>query len=293
MKNVNSLKLLAIAVGLAGSSHLAVGQEKEKKVELHLVKEINGEKITLDTTFVLEDGQSMSDIELHAPWNEIAVDNDVHVVKGHGDTEFHSIRVEQDGDGEVKEIKVWVDDEGSTHHLQGGQTFFIETDMDQDGEHNSKKHVIIIGEDNVEIRGADDIVFEREGNTLIEVKNGDENVFVVRVRHEKMDEDELEDLRKAIDGSYEVAEDGLEVSDFMVFPNPSDGDIKVAFETSSEINVNLYVFDQAGKRVYSELLKKVEGAETIEVDLTNQPAGIYYVNLTDGSTSSTRKIVID
>lgn len=291
MKKLFSLNLLAVALLIFGGANLAVGQESHE-VRLHLVKEVNGESMSLDTVIKLQEGQSMSDIELPAPWNDVEVHGEHHEAGNHM---YKTIRVESTaGDGEVQEVKVWKTDGGEDIHLlEGNHTFFIEVEEDENGEKTEKKHVVIIGDGNVEVRDADDMLFEEKGNMLFEMKDGSDNIFVVRVHHEKMNEDELEDLRKAIDGSYEVAEDGLGVSDLMVFPNPSEGEFKVAFEVKEEASMNLYVFDQSGKRIFSEKLKNIEGSQTIDVDLSNQPAGIYYVNLTDGKTSSTRKVVID
>ncbi|MCE2496885.1 MAG: T9SS type A sorting domain-containing protein [Flavobacteriales bacterium] len=283
--------LFLSALMVVGGVNRAVGQEKQSEVRLHLVKEVNGETQELDTVIVLQEGQSMDDIELPAPWG------DVHMHGSDGgdvDVQVKTVRIEgvEDGD-EVQEVRVWKA-EGGEHIklLEDGQTFFIEVEEDENGEKTESKHVIMIENGHVEMRDAGDMEF-KEGNTLIEVKNGSDNVFVVRVRHEKLNEDELEDLRRAIDGSYEVAEDGLAIGDLNVYPNPSNGDIKVSFEVAQEADMNLYVFDQAGKRVFSKCLKNVKGSQTIEVDHTNEPAGVYYINLTDGKTSSTRKLVIE
>lgn len=305
MKNLFSLKSAGIAALALALALPASAQETETKRELrlNLVKEVDGKTTTLDTVIVLEPGQSIDDIELPAPWSDIA--------HGHPGTEnVYEIEIEDDSDHKqvimikghphgkdhkmkMKDGTVWISEDGSEMKVKGGQTIFIETESEDEEDGNKvKKHVVIIGDGSVEVRDADNLEFESKGNTLIEVKEGSSDVFVVRVSVEKMSEDELEDLRKSIDG-YQVEEDGLDLESLNVYPNPSNGEFSVSLESSREAHLNLYVFNQAGQRVFTEKLKKMSGSETIELDLTNQPAGVYYVNLTDGNTSSTRKVVIE
>mgnify|MGYP001290699297 CR=1 FL=1 len=306
MKNLFSLKTAGIAALALVLSIPVSAQETETKRELrlNLVKEVDGEKMTLDTVFVLEPGQSMKDIELPAPWSDIAhghpgtenvfeieVDDEgddkkVIIVTGHPHGEDHEV--------EFTEKKVWITEDGSeVQLLKDGQTFFIEVES-EDSEEGSdiQKHVVIIGDGSVEVKSADNIEFESKGNTLIEVKEGSTDVFVVRVSTEKMTAEELDDLRKSIEG-YEVEEDGLDLESLNVYPNPSNGAFSVSLGTGKESSLNLYVFNQAGQRVFTKKLKKLSGTEVFELDLTDQPAGVYYVNITDGNTSSTRKVVIE
>ena len=306
MKNLFSLKTAGIAALALVLSLPVSAQETETKRELrlNLVKEVDGEKMTLDTVIVLEPGQSMDDIELPAPWSDIA--------NGHPGTEdIFEIEVEDEGDdkkviivtghprGENHEVeftekKVWITEDGSeVQLLKDGQTFFIEVES-EDSEEGSdiQKHVVIIGDGSVEVKSADNIEFESEGNTLIEMKKGSKDVFIVRVSMEKMSEEELDDLRKSIEG-YEVEEDGLDLESLNVYPNPSNGAFSVSLGSGKESSLNLYVFNQAGQRVFTKKLKKLSGTEVFEIDLTDQPAGVYYVNITDGNTSSTRKVVIE
>jgi len=311
MKNLFSLKNASVALLALAISVPAVAQETDKKTEvrLNLVKEVDGQTQTLDTIIFLEPGQSAKDIVLPAPWNEMTTltediigsenvmeieiedeskENRVIVVKG-----MHAADIDE-SEMDHSEHQVWVSDDGKEINLlKGGQTIFIETESDdsEDGK-EIHKHVVIIGDQSIEVKEANDLEFKTKGNTLIEVREGSSDVFVVRVSVERMTEDELDELRKSIDG-YHVEEDGLDLESLNVYPNPSNGEFSVSLESSRETNLNLYVFNQAGQRVFTEKLKKMSGSETIELDLTNQPAGVYYVNLTDGKTSSTRKVVIE
>ena len=58
---------------------------------------------------------------------------------------------------------------------------------------------------------------------------------------------------------------------FVVYPNPSDGRFMV--EVNNEVIGAMYIYDVLGKLV----LKQQANSATVEVVLTNQPAGLYYL----------------
>jgi hypothetical protein len=68
----------------------------------------------------------------------------------------------------------------------------------------------------------------------------------------------------------------------IIFPNPTDNVLNVE---CSKQNVELQIFNFSGEVVYSEKLK----SNSIHL---NQPAGIYFVKVSDGQKTYTQKLVI-
>jgi hypothetical protein len=58
------------------------------------------------------------------------------------------------------------------------------------------------------------------------------------------------------------------------------------------LEFKLDVYNNRGVKVYEEENIKVDGAETIRMDLGNQPSGIYLVNLYNQSGKWIEKLII-
>jgi hypothetical protein len=88
--------------------------------------------------------------------------------------------------------------------------------------------------------------------------------------------------------------DELQTADFKLYPNPSKGGFNldiVADELIDEYSVSVY--NLIGEQVYaqsgitsSKIMKKY-------IDITDQPAGVYFVKLNAGDVSLSRKIVVE
>lgn len=74
---------------------------------------------------------------------------------------------------------------------------------------------------------------------------------------------------------------------FQVYPNPSSGTFKVAFE-SSVSNAQLTIFTTEGKEVMQ--LSNQSGSQ-FEIDLSNQPEGMYWLQVS-GDVNGTKKLML-
>lgn len=69
---------------------------------------------------------------------------------------------------------------------------------------------------------------------------------------------------------------------FTVYPNPSDGLLHLQFRDIVSPQSRIEIFSLAGDKIYDEIFNKT-GSFTIDVDLTNEPPGLYIVrNLNTG-----------
>ncbi|WP_158868381.1 T9SS type A sorting domain-containing protein [Maribellus comscasis] len=77
-----------------------------------------------------------------------------------------------------------------------------------------------------------------------------------------------------------------------IYPNPSTGVFNITLANEKEGNVQLDVFSVNGKRIYSGTREVTYDSNTVSLDLTGKPAGIYFFRMTENSTVITRKIVL-
>ncbi|MEO7283973.1 S8 family serine peptidase [Gelidibacter sp.] len=88
--------------------------------------------------------------------------------------------------------------------------------------------------------------------------------------------------------------DNILSNSLAVFPNPSQGEFTISFESRSNTNdnVNVSIYDISGRLVYknSFMNNSLQFYETIQ--LNNATPGIYIANISKGNSSTTHKIVI-
>ncbi len=83
------------------------------------------------------------------------------------------------------------------------------------------------------------------------------------------------------------------VSNFEIFPNPTEGIAQLALDLSTATEVNIEVIDQLGRVVLQESNQKLPaGRNLTSIDLSNHPAGIYTVSLNYGGKSIREKLIV-
>ena len=92
-----------------------------------------------------------------------------------------------------------------------------------------------------------------------------------------------------IDGNTRLVDNNITLS---VYPNPTDGQFIFSFETEIEDYLNIEIYNAAGKLIYSNLNKKSIGFNSIEIDLGNQPAGMYIIHVTGNNVNQTEKVIV-
>ena len=83
------------------------------------------------------------------------------------------------------------------------------------------------------------------------------------------------------------------VSDFVLYPNPNDGNFKVRFNTFTVNDFSLLIYDMLGKQVYNEELKSFSGTYDKEPDIKLNPS-VYFLELrtADKKVLKREKIVV-
>ncbi len=77
-----------------------------------------------------------------------------------------------------------------------------------------------------------------------------------------------------------------------LFPNPTNGIINVTLTSDKFENANIQVLDALGKIVYTTEGINISGTNTVQVDLTNEPQGLYFVTVSGDGQRITKKIFV-
>lgn len=84
-------------------------------------------------------------------------------------------------------------------------------------------------------------------------------------------------------------------SEFMVYPNPTSGELIIKYDVLKRADVRVDIFDIKGGFIKTvvNINGQFEGKYQIPVSLTTLPNGIYIINLTNGDKKISEKVVIE
>jgi subtilisin-like proprotein convertase family protein len=88
-----------------------------------------------------------------------------------------------------------------------------------------------------------------------------------------------------------LAVPSYQVSDFVLYPNPNKGDFYIRFGSPNKTNIQVFVTDFLGQRVYEkEFVNTVDVNEHIR--LSNIASGVYFVTVVDGNGRGDSKMIV-
>jgi hypothetical protein len=81
----------------------------------------------------------------------------------------------------------------------------------------------------------------------------------------------------------------IESNNFIIYPNPNNGNFTVQFDNLLNENVNFEIFNIVGQLVYK---KNLINATKHEVNLKEFSNGVYSIKITTTHSSISRKLII-
>ncbi len=76
-----------------------------------------------------------------------------------------------------------------------------------------------------------------------------------------------------------------------VYPNPTDGPVMIDLTSGEHEDGRLEIADLLGRKVFVKQFQNIT-AESMEVDLSTYPRGVYFVNFYSGKEQLTRKLIV-
>lgn len=134
---------------------------------------------------------------------------------------------------------------------------------------NDDDHIVVYGAKDEETP-----VLEKE----ITAKNGDK-IFIYKRKLPK------KELAKATPS--------MPVTKVKVYPNPGNGKLSVSFTAQSKGDIEIIINDAKGNEVYSRTLKDFSGEYFNQVDISEKGKGTYFLKITQGDDSITKKLVVE
>ena len=82
-------------------------------------------------------------------------------------------------------------------------------------------------------------------------------------------------------------------ADMMIYPNPTSGLITIDITNHLFGHLYISVYTQTGKEILSNKLEKATENYLIQIDLSSQAEGVYFINLKIDKYLATRKVIIE
>ncbi|MDD3152842.1 MAG: T9SS type A sorting domain-containing protein, partial [Bacteroidales bacterium] len=83
-----------------------------------------------------------------------------------------------------------------------------------------------------------------------------------------------------------------EISNLEIYPNPAQDMLNISFNANGNKNVNCQVVNVAGSVVYRNSFSGNEN-QSVQIDVSNLPVGVYFVNFKYDKGTITKKVVIE
>jgi len=80
-------------------------------------------------------------------------------------------------------------------------------------------------------------------------------------------------------------------SNVTLVPNPNSGAFSLIFTLPSEENINYSIYNPLGQEILKGELSRVS-SNLFDVNLTDQPNGIYFINISNGKEKVVKKMII-
>ncbi len=82
------------------------------------------------------------------------------------------------------------------------------------------------------------------------------------------------------------------LQNFAIYPNPNKGDFTVQFNSSSNNEIKIEVYDMRGRRIFDNNYENT-GLFRQNIQLNNLQSGVYLVNVQDGKKKEVKRIIIE
>lgn len=85
----------------------------------------------------------------------------------------------------------------------------------------------------------------------------------------------------------------VEITNLILYPNPTDGNLTVEFTTAKVINTKLKIFNALGQEIYSEDFSSIQGINKKQININNLANGIYTFELSNKDFVVIRKVALE
>lgn len=118
-------------------------------------------------------------------------------------------------------------------------------------------------------------------------------LMVYKVNFEYLYDHSTFDLSAILNQNYPIEEKKRVISGIKIFPNPSTGIINVDYSVHDHLNGRVILSDIFGRQLYEKSINVSEGVQSIRLDVSNAPNGVYLISfLSDNKAIFSSQVLI-
>ncbi len=91
--------------------------------------------------------------------------------------------------------------------------------------------------------------------------------------------------------NFVMANNNFSFENFAMVPNPNNGDFRIQFNSNSNRNIQISVYDMSGRTIFDRSYAN-HGLFEQEVRLQNAQTGVYLVSISDGENKMIKRVVV-
>ena len=77
-----------------------------------------------------------------------------------------------------------------------------------------------------------------------------------------------------------------------VYPNPTDQEVNITFNSKFNESIIIHIYDAVGKEVYTDTKTCIKGVNNFKIDISEYPKGMYFCKLIGSKANCSEKFVI-
>jgi len=90
-----------------------------------------------------------------------------------------------------------------------------------------------------------------------------------------------------------IKENAANMQSIQILPNPAKNFANLSLTAASAVETEVSIINSIGQKVYEQKISLNSGKNTIGLNLSQLPSGVYFAQISDGKTLSTRKLIIE
>jgi type II secretory pathway component PulC len=170
---------------------------------------------------------------------------------------------------------------------EGGNYFYdFEFDMDEQDIEQRMQQLL----EEIEIQQSELDAEKNRIESELDRMQKEKDVVIIKIQIADITQEELEVVNQNASPKLEIDND-LSIEQISFFPNPSDGILNLNFVTTSQKPVKVVLYSGKGEVVYLEERSSFDGKYNKTIDISNEPNGTYYLQITQDGKSYSKKIV--
>ena len=88
-----------------------------------------------------------------------------------------------------------------------------------------------------------------------------------------------------------VATDVTNINEVKVWPNPFNTDLNIGYNVESDVTITISMMDMNGRQLNTQLVKAQKGYNSLSINGSELPAGMYLINLIQNNEVKTFRVV--